>query len=927
MHNTAALSHINMVSLRKQFAILVFAAGTHLQGQAGQSPANCDSSAYDKAGELLQQEAPNAFPKALELYKEALRCTNPGDSAKTATIFLNIGRIQAQLERLEEALASFSSALEELQKINDLTAEDRRLKAAVIVNLAYSFHGLGRIDEALPRFNQALELFHGLDDKMGEAYALGELGLASFLMGDNEGALSYYDRALVLRNNIDAADLKNQRLKAAVLDLAGRVYARLNQTGLAQSYYRDALSLARKTNNHTFVAYTLNDIGILLLKQNQPQLAEQNHLEAKAELEKYEPENRNGLAETRALLGDAQVALGKHDLAQENYHAALSLQQQSGDVVGEAETRYSLGLLESSSNPPEARLESLTQAAEIYHRVHHREGESQARFHIAKLLSLRDDPESARSQMEMAIQLGEEVRSSTPGRALRTGYFASLENMYRFEINLLLNRRPLDAQSNQIRALNLIQHAQARTLIDALEIRSSPESLMPAGEISQNRKTLLAELKKQNGRLQWLLQNTVKPQLLDETFNAVQKLETSLDEQDAEAQKRNPNLGFFSEKASVSIAAIQQHILDPDSALIQFFLDQPASYAWVITPSSINMVTLPARQDLERGIQNILHFGSDNRWTNRQQLALRDLYQELAPIFAIVKQKRWIVVPDGLLNDFPVALLTMPFPGKPVQGPQEVVKIPSIAAIDIVRKQNRVDQPAKLLAVFADPVFDRLDSRVMAGKNVLPSEKERGMSFSRLLYSRQEMQLISRFVPPNKTRSFTDFSARAADASGDALKGFKIIHFATHSVVDGDHPELSRIVFSLVSKDGKPQTPGYLMLKDIYRMQLSSDLVVLSSCRGASGKEQPGEGPMSLSRAFLFAGSKAVVAPLWEVDDEATAQFMGRFYKYTFQNHLPPISALKRAQDDFRTHPSARLHNPYYWASFELYGDWVSHWE
>jgi len=201
----------------------------------------------------------------------------------------------------------------------------------------------------------------------------------------------------------------------------------------------------------------------------------------------------------------------------------------------------------------------------------------------------------------------------------------------------------------------------------------------------------------------------------------------------------------------------------------------------------------------------------------------------------------------------------------------------------------------------------------------------RGASFSRLLYSREEMRSISRFVPPGKLKAFVDFAARAATASGDGLKDFRIIHFATHSLVDGEHPELSRIVFSLVSKDGRPQTPGYLMLKDVYRMQLSSDLVVLSSCRGASGQEQPGEGPMSLSRAFLFAGSQAVVAPLWEVDDEATAELMGRFYKYMLQNHLPPVSALRKAQEDFRIHPNTKLHNPYYWAGFELYGDWVFH--
>ena len=106
-------------------------------------------------------------------------------------------------------------------------------------------------------------------------------------------------------------------------------------------------------------------------------------------------------------------------------------------------------------------------------------------------------------------------------------------------------------------------------------------------------------------------------------------------------------------------------------------------------------------------------------------------------------------------------------------------------------------------------------------------------------------------------------------------------------------------------------------------MNLSSDLVVLSSCQGAIGRQQPGEGPMSLARALLFAGSKAVVASLWEVNDEATAELMQRFYRHMVHDKLPPAAALARAQSEFRRHREKRLRNPYYWAGFELYGEWM----
>jgi CHAT domain-containing protein len=237
------------------------------------------------------------------------------------------------------------------------------------------------------------------------------------------------------------------------------------------------------------------------------------------------------------------------------------------------------------------------------------------------------------------------------------------------------------------------------------------------------------------------------------------------------------------------------------------------------------------------------------------------------------------------------------------------------------------------IAVFADPVFDAEDSRVKTSRKATQAldsmarrqpRHQSSASYSRLLYSRREATLISSFVPQTQRVAFLGFAARPESVRGDALKTFKIIHFATHSVIDSGHPELSRIVLSLVSESGATR-PGLLLLKDIYRMNLSSDLVVLSSCQTAIGQLDVGEGPMSLSRGFLFAGSKSVLATLWAVDDEATAEFIGRFYKHLLREGFSPIDALSTAQSEFRHHAIRRFRNPYYWAGFELYGDWLVH--
>src|SRR5207302_9971410 len=118
---------------------------------------------------------------------------------------------------------------------------------------------------------------------------------------------------------------------------------------------------------------------------------------------------------------------------------------------------------------------------------------------------------------------------------------------------------------------------------------------------------------------------------------------------------------------------------------------------------------------------------------------------------------------------------------------------------------------------------------------------------------------------------------------------------------------------------GAPQN-GYLRLPDIYNMRLDADLVVLSACQTALGKQIKGEGLIGLTRAFMYAGAPRVVASLWEVSDRATAELMKRFYHGILQERLRPAAALHAAQVEMARDP--RWASPYYWAGFVFQGDW-----
>ncbi|HET9157244.1 MAG TPA: CHAT domain-containing protein, partial [Myxococcaceae bacterium] len=142
---------------------------------------------------------------------------------------------------------------------------------------------------------------------------------------------------------------------------------------------------------------------------------------------------------------------------------------------------------------------------------------------------------------------------------------------------------------------------------------------------------------------------------------------------------------------------------------------------------------------------------------------------------------------------------------------------------------------------------------------------------------------------------------------------------ATHALLDVKRPELSGIVLSEGDASGRPR-PGFLSLADISGMRLSAELVVLSACRTALGKEVRGEGLVGLTRGFMDAGARRVVGSLWSVPDAPTAALMSRFYALLLDEGRSPAEALRGAQLSLRH--QRRFSAPEAWAGFVLQGDW-----
>jgi CHAT domain-containing protein len=227
----------------------------------------------------------------------------------------------------------------------------------------------------------------------------------------------------------------------------------------------------------------------------------------------------------------------------------------------------------------------------------------------------------------------------------------------------------------------------------------------------------------------------------------------------------------------------------------------------------------------------------------------------------------------------------------------DVSYLPSITTLKWLRRAAGAGARSPSLAIFAAPVLK---------SSVAP-----------LPYSRVEADAIAALLPRGRVWLAVGSEASRAHVLAADWRRFTIVHFAAHALVDARRPELSGV---LLSSTGEDSQDGVLRMNDIYNLDMPVDLVVLSGCETAVGRDVDSEGVFSLSRAFFYAGAPRVVASLWPVEDRAAAAFMGSFYRALIVEHMSTAGALRFAQQSLAR--DSRWSAPYYWAGFVLQGDW-----
>jgi len=836
-----------------------------------------------------------------EIKLETMRQATPQDRSRVAAQKLSADARVLRDQRTEQ---SYEQAIEKhLAAINIWRSlDDKEMLASTLHQAGWLYGDIGQYQKALDCYAQAAAIYKSLGDRRGEGNILNNTAWVYSELGEEQKSLEMYDR--IVANYKEAGDED-----PTIMSNIGASYANLGQYQRALDTHLRVLELRLGSGDEAGQSRTLNNIG------------------------------------------NSYYKLGNNTKALDFYTRSLELMFKTGDDYYTATVLNNIGVLYRKLADYDRALNYFNQALTMRKSSGDQRGIATTLADIAYLERDRGNLVEARKRIEEALNKIEWVRTRVASTQLRTSFLASVQGYREFYINLLMRLHTADPEEQLERvAFNASETGRARSLLELLgEAGSKIHHNVDPSLLARKRD--LAALIDKKAQAQMRLVNAKHTEAeAAAALKEISALTTEFEQLEGRIRESNPQFASLIQPVPLRLDEVQKQVLDSDTLLLEYSLGEEKSFLWAVTRDSIKSYELPKRALLEPAARRVyelltartVNVANETLEQKRQRLEVAEAeYAKaseslsrmvLRPAAGQFGNKRLLIVADGVLLFIPFAAL--PDPGandaRPLIVDREVVMAPSASVVSLLRQEAANRKPAnKTLAVLADPVFSDGDPRVAAallGRIVREDKtvavdtlRSTDSGLRRLRFSRQEADEIARLAGNGPKLEAVDFAANRKLATSDELSQYRMVHFATHGIVDNYHPELSGIVLSLVDEKGQPQN-GFLRLYDLYNLKLSADLVVLSACQTALGKEIRGEGLVGLTRGFMYAGAPRVVASLWQIDDRASAEFMKRFYQGMLEQKLRPAAALRAAQ--ISMHNDKRWHEPHYWAAFTIQGEW-----
>jgi CHAT domain-containing protein len=747
--------------------------------------------------------------------------------------------------------------LQDARNLIDAEAEPFKM-TQISTSIAEAYIESGLPEIGLPKYYEALEYIRKANKPRDEVVVRWGIGKAQYLLRKYDDALATLQQALA------DAELQNQPVVMALChELLGRTYDAKSDRPAALAHLETAFNLYSKTANT---------------------------MEA---------------ARARAWIGQVYENSGKFDQARTAYQDALTTFDALSDSVNQSATLFALGRLEMKSGKYD----------------------------------------KAESLLRKSIDATENMRRMSTSRDLTAGFSATVHDRYEQYIQCLMRSSAGPSAAPQVTlAFETSESARGRSLAELLRVSDTNVLSKLDPQLAARETSLRQLLRVKEDERVWLLakeSNDKQQDRLRQLDAELERLGTEYKTLLASISARYPAYKQLTQPQSWDLRRIQEEVIgDNDTVLLEYVLGAERSYVWVVTRDGITSHELPSREVISDTVQrlyNLLKEPARPETQNTLDQTARELAQIiLFPVAGELNKKQILVAADDALNYIPFQILPAgPNTSEPIVARHNVVNVPSASILGELRKEaGGRGVRAKALAVFGNPIFaprngqseqvaatpGSADQLKHAQRNVeLDPDTGDLSSFDRLFYSEREIANLRDVATEAQTFAASDYDATREQLLKMDLSQFAILHFATHGLLNPEHPEQSGLLLSTINRDGKT-VDGFVRLQDIYSLRAPVDLVVLSACQTGLGKNIRGEGLVGLTRGFMYAGATSVVASLWKVEDEATAELMRIFYSEMLKNGKTPAEALRAAQNAIRQKPEWSA--PHYWAGFTLQGEY-----
>lgn len=796
---------------------------------------------------------------------------------------------------------------------------------------------VGGKDSAL----KAIDLATQINSRRGRVLGLIVLGDAHERMGEWAIAFSIFREAESL-----FPDELNVYERGILFNRLAHYYLSYREPEMALKYFEKSFACYDRSNDDEGRAEVLTDLG---------QLYSQHGDEGRATIAfnrskeiALRTKDPLSLAVLNLKIGDTYFKKGEFSKAREYYEGSFSDFEKLGVEYRLAEIEEKFGRIFEHEEDYERARHLYSESLKRNRRIRSRLGEAESLFRLSGIEKISGNLDSSLDFIRQSINLTDLSLNETVNSRLEISLRDSVYERYELYISLLMRqwqRKSRDGSDR--RAVQASEHVRGRVMFDNIQL-SDAKFYEDAAALIATEKEITGLLNEKRDKLTDLLSasaSTAEIRVIEDEAHGV---ENQLEEIRATIKRTSPMYSAIKDPSPFDIEDFQRNVLDDRSVLLEFSLGKEESYLWVVGKADFAAYVLPGRDEIEgrvEGLRGLLAArqmaqGESIDEHQRRVLKAEEKYWPAARALSgmilgqaaeKIKGKRLIVVPDGKLHYFPLSALPLPDAGndEPMVLTNEVVYQPSAQTLSLLTKMSRKESSDRRdLLIFSDPVFTADDARLSgievatAKADDAPVDSFRFVeslnSLSRLPGSGTEADAIKDIVGGSATDAFSGFAATREQLLNTKVSDYKILHFATHGVVNNERPELSGIVMSRYGESGQ-QLNEFIRLQDIYGMKLNADLVVLSACETGVGKEVRGEGIMSLNNAFLQSGARTVLASLWKVEDGASQILMKEFYTGISSGGLTPSEALRQAQMKLARDP--RYSSPFYWAAFTLQGD------